>query len=457
MAMSLDILSVLSSDQVLTPSNGEAYEAALQRWSETSVRRAQLIVFPRTAEDVSKAVKYAVAHDIEIAIKGGGHSCSGASATTGIVIDLSNMDTVEVIPEKKLAKVGGGALWAAVDAAAAKHGFATVGGTVNHTGVGGLTVGGGFGFLSPKLGLAVDVLREAEVVLANGDVVVCNASEHPDLFWGIRGGGSNFGPVTSFTFELFPQENAVWSGLLIFTPDKLAEVFSALKEWYAAAGENEAANLFIGCGPPDFKPALVVLPFYNGSVEEAKVKFGCLLDVGPVADFTQEMAYPAVNTIQHPMTTHGDRKLFKATSFTSFSADLFQPIFDNYSELVETFPDTRGSAVIMEFYPPNKITSVPTGATAFPSRMARCNINFVPRWKDAALDSKMYEWASAQVDFVRNAEKLPAANRAYANYGFGDERARDVFGENYERMAKVKALYDPGNVFHKWYPVIPQA
>lgn len=453
--MSSDLLSGFRDDQILTPTDGAAYESALHRWSETAVRRAQYIILPTTAEEVSNAVKFAVNSGLELAVKGGGHSCSGAASSEGIVVDLSRLNKVHVDAEAKIARVGGGALWKDVDSAAAERGLATVGGTVNDTGVGGLTVGGGFGFLCPRYGLVIDNLLEARVVLASGGIVTCNKDQHADLFWGIRGGGSNFGIVTEFTFKLFPQPNTVWSGMLIFTPDKLPDLVRGLETWYKGAGENEAVNLFFGCTPPAFMPALVVLPFFNGSAEEGRTKFKAILDVGPVADMTSEMPYPAVNTIQAPMTTHGDRKLFKATSFAAFDPATFQHLFDEYGKLVEKYPDTRGSAVVMELYPADKIVSVPSSATAFPSRMRRCNINFVPRWKDGALDKEMYNWAVAQVNYMRKAENLPPSRPAYANYGFGDERARDVFGENYERMARVKAVYDPTSVFHKWYPVTP--
>ncbi|EJD46593.1 FAD-binding domain-containing protein [Auricularia subglabra TFB-10046 SS5] len=456
--MATELLSTFPNDRVLTPKDGAAYESALGRWSGTSVRRAQYILFPTTAEEVSKAVCFAVRSGLELAVKGGGHSCSGASASEGVIIDLARLNEVKIDAPARIARVGGGALWKDVDSASAASGLATVGGTVNDTGVGGLTVGGGFGFLCPKYGLVIDNLLEAQVVLANGDVVTCNGGKHADLFWGIRGGGSNFGIVAQFTFRLYPQLSTVWSGLLIFTPDKLSELFRGLETWYNSAGEDEGVNVFFGCTPPAFMPALVVLPFFNGPAEEGRAKFKAVLDVGPVADMTSEMPYPAANTIQQaPMTTHGDRKLFKATSFAAFDAATFQHLFDEYSGLVEKYPDTRGSAVIMELYPADKIVSVPSTATAFPSRMRRCNINFVPRWKDVALDKVMYDWATAQVDYMRKAENVPTrhAVRRYPNYGFGDERARDVFGENYERMARVKAVYDPTSVFHKWYPVTP--
>lgn len=221
--MKTDIFSVFPKDQVLTPDDGKAYEDSLHRWAENAERKAKYVVFPRSSKDVSTAVsvaicipaiswltyalrqiKYAVDNDLEIAIKGGGHSCSGASSSEDLVIDLRDLSTVTVDPERQVIVAGGGAVWEAVDRAAAKYKLATVGGTVNHTGesqshsyelgsssrfqgIGGLTVGGGYGWLTPKYGLTIDNVLEAEVVVANGDILTCSETQNSDLFWAIRG------------------------------------------------------------------------------------------------------------------------------------------------------------------------------------------------------------------------------------------------------------------------------
>jgi hypothetical protein len=341
------------------------------------------------------------------------------------------------------------------------------------------------------------VLESAQVVLASGEIVRCSASENEDLFWAIRGAGSNFGPVTEFVFKAFPQTNNVWSGLvryltalvifhidifvqLVFPPPKLNELFAAAATWAETAGPDESAMIFFACPPPAFQPCLVVIPFYNGSVAEAKEKFSAFYGVGPVADMTQEMPYAALNGIQNPMATHGDRKLFKASAFTSFEASRFQRLFDEYGQLVKEHPETGGSAIIIELHPYDKVVEVPTSATAFANRGKWYNINYSLRWKDAALDEKVRSprpsdpmiflcssfpqlrtWSRTQVNYLRGEEAKGgqdlAGTRAYANYGLGDERVRDVFGENYPRLQQLKARYDPNNVFHKWFPITPGA
>lgn len=243
-----------------------------------------------------------MANNLEIAIKGGGHSPSGASSPEDVVIDLAQISYVSVDAKRNLITVGGGALWVAVDEEAGRHGLATVGGTVNHTGVGGLTVGGGYGWLSGKYGLAIDVLLEAEVVLANGEIHICSQSQNADLFWAIRGSDSNFGVVTKFVFKAFPQTNPVWAGQLIFPSSKFNAVFKATEGWTQDVGENESAMLFFACPPPTFEPVLV--PFFNGSAEEGKKKFSAFYNVGPTADMTREMPYPALNGIMNHVDTH---------------------------------------------------------------------------------------------------------------------------------------------------------
>jgi FAD/FMN-containing dehydrogenase len=201
---------------------------------------------------------------------------------------------------------------------------------------------------------------------------------------------------------------------------------------------------------------LILIPFYNGSAVAAKEKFAPFYGAGPVVDMTTEMPYSAVNGVQNPMATAGDRKLFKATAFTKLAPPRFQAMFDAYAQLMHKHPEAKGSAIIVELHPHAKVTAVPTSVTAFANRGPWFNINYSLRWKDAALDSTFRSWAAEQVEAIRKAEPEDlAGTRAYANYGLGDERTRDVFGENYERLAQVKAKYDPNIVFNKWFPITP--
>ncbi|KAI0092983.1 FAD-binding domain-containing protein [Irpex rosettiformis] len=456
--MAANILTIFPKEQILTVEDGQAYEDIIKRWADNATKRAQFVVLPRSAQDVSKAILFAINNGLELAIRGGGHSASGSSSSEGLVIDLSKMRTVAVDAEKSLIRVDGGALWEDVDKEAAKYGLATVGGTVNHTGVGGLTVGGGYGWLTSKYGLVIDNLLEAEVVLANGDIVTCNDNEYADLFWAIRGAGSNFGPVTRFTFRGYPQRNTIWSGLLVFAPSQLTELSNAVESWRQTAGEDENGMLIVASPPPNGQPALVFVPFYNGSLQEGKEKFKAVYDVGPVADMTQEMPYELINSIMNPMTSHGDRKLFKVAVIADVNPNLVSHLFEEYTKLTTEHPDAAQSALIIELHGYRKVVTVPTTATAFSNRGSWYVINLFLRWKEATADKKMYEWATALSDHVKSMQGPTVGKaRGYSNYGIGDERSRDIFGENYDRLSELKAKYDPQNVFRKWYPITPKA
>lgn len=210
------------------------------------------VVFPKDEKDVSEAIKFATANNLPLAVKGGGHNPSGASSIDdGLSFDLNRyFDTARVDPQNRLAYVGGGALWKTVDYAAIEHGLATPGGTVNHTGVGGLILGGGYGYLSAKHGLTIDNLVQATVVLADGSIVTASETSHPDLFWAIRGAGGNFGIVTEFVLKLHPQRKTVFSGIVVFPAPLLDQVVAVVDRWWSEkAGENDTIMLMLGRGP----------------------------------------------------------------------------------------------------------------------------------------------------------------------------------------------------------------
>ncbi|KZT50186.1 Glucooligosaccharide oxidase [Calocera cornea HHB12733] len=432
--MSANIASLFRKDQLLTLEDGELYEKAIQRWSDTAIRRAKYIVPAETAEDVSKA-------QTRSGEKGGGHSCSGASSSEGgLVIDLSRMNKCIVDLERKTIKVGGGALWLDVATEAAKYGMAT---------------------LTPRYGLVIDILEEAELVTANRDILTCNEAEK---LRSILGYSRCWIELRSCDF-LHPQyiptaeSDMVRSARLpATTPPLLTPLFDAAAKWAKTASVDESAMIFMACPPPAFTPMLVVIPFYNGSAEEAKKKFAPFFDVGPVADMTQEMPYSEVNGLQNPMAMYGGRKLFKSTAFTAVNAERFQHIFENYVKLTDELPETKAGAIIVELHPFDKVADVPESATAFANRGKWYNINCALRWSDPALDKRVRAWASEQVEYLRDEEAKEqgmqlSGRRGYGNYGVEDEKIREVFGGNFDRLALLKGKYDPENIFHKWFAI----
>ncbi|KAG6824886.1 hypothetical protein H0H87_010821, partial [Tephrocybe sp. NHM501043] len=235
---------------IVTPDDPD-YQKAISRWAVNAQRRAKVVAFVKNAVDVGLAIAYARTSGLPIAIRGGGHSPAAASSSEGgLVIDLSRyLNEARVDPEKQVVYVGGGALWDVVDSEAIKHGLATVGGTVNHTGVGGLVLGGGYGWLSPEHGLAIDNLVQATVVTADGSVLTASDAENQDLFFGIRGGGCNFGVVTEFVLRLHPQRRTVYAGILVLRPPSLEKLVGVTSAWFEGAGEKESMIQIMTMGP----------------------------------------------------------------------------------------------------------------------------------------------------------------------------------------------------------------
>jgi FAD/FMN-containing dehydrogenase len=221
------------------------------------------------------------------------------------------MRGVTVDPEKKTLTAEGGALWEDVDLAAAKYGLGAVGGTVNHTGIGGLTLGGGYGYLSPKYGLVIDNLLEVELVLADGKIVTASENGNQDLFWGARGAGAAFGIATSFVYQAHDQKNDVWGGLLVFPPTQLGEVVAFANHVLEAPQGEKLMMIAFGTPPPAFQPAITAVIFYNGSEEEGKSFYEPLLKLGPLADMTAVMPYHAANTMLNPAMGPGLRRTMK--------------------------------------------------------------------------------------------------------------------------------------------------
>ena len=255
------------------------YDTARAVWNGTVDRRPRLIARCSGTADAAAAVRFARDHDLEIAVRGGGHNVAGtAVCDDGIVIDLSAMRAVWVDPAERTARVQGGALWGDVDHETQAHGLATTGGIVSHTGVAGLTLGGGIGFLMRRHGLAVDNLLAAEVVTAEGSIVRASADEHPDLFWALRGGGGNFGVVTSFRFALHPVGPTVMAGPVFWAADDTTDVLRFYRDFVAEAPDELGTVVRLGTVPPlpvipedlHWRPAIAVACCYAGAVEDGE-------------------------------------------------------------------------------------------------------------------------------------------------------------------------------------------
>ncbi|KAL3461945.1 hypothetical protein BJX64DRAFT_260013 [Aspergillus heterothallicus] len=466
MAISDSALSALreslTASTIVTPLD-EGYTDAIRRWSDTGIKQASAVVKPSTVEDIVTALKWAQAHKIDLAIKAGGHSVSGTSSSAGgLVIDLTRLNSVTVDPATKTARVGGGAVWKDVDEALAEHGLAAVGGTVNHTGVGGLTLGGGYGWLSGQYGLTIDNLLSAKVVLADGSIVTASESDNADLFWGLRGAGYNFGVVVEFTFQAYEQSTPVYAGIVAFTPDKVESVISVLNTLLTDKPDPRSGAITIFARPPGAPvPMVNVLVFYNGSESEGNTRFADLLSLDPVVNMISMIPYSQVNALQNPMATYGDRKSFKGIFFNPpLSPSFAREVLAEFTEKVQSDADLGASAILFEFYDMEKVDAVPRGATAFASRGTTQNGIITLRWSDKEKDGEHRAWArGVQQKYKERLDREEKGVGArgvpqYINYAEpGDSVVGNIYGENFDRLRELKRKYDPTNVFHKMHPI----
>lgn len=256
---------------------------------------------------MSKSVLFSKTHDLELAIRGGGHATSGSSSTDGgLCIDLSKMRSVSVDSAARTVTAQGGALWSEAE----KYGLAVVGGTVNHTGIGGLTLGGGHGYLTGKAGLVIDNVLEVEIVLADGCIVIASDKENADLFWAVRGAGSSFGVATTFVYRAYEQ-GPVWGGMLVFPKTQLEQVVKFSNTVFDPSLDGKATVLMaFGAPPPAFQPVVMAALFYNGPEEEAKSFFEPLLSLGPLADMTAAIPYSGANAMLNDGMGPGARRRY---------------------------------------------------------------------------------------------------------------------------------------------------
>jgi FAD/FMN-containing dehydrogenase len=439
--------------QLITADHTE-YDAARAVWNGSVDRRPRLIARCSGTADVAAAVRFARDRDLEIAVRGGGHNVAGtAVCDDGIVIDLSAMRSVWVDPVGRTARVQGGALWGDVDHETQAHGLATTGGIVGHTGVGGLTLGGGLGFLMRKHGLTVDNLLAAEVVTAEGNIVQASTEENPDLFWALRGGGGNFGVVTSFAFDLYPVGPSVIAGPVFWAAEDTTDVLRFYRDFAAAAPDELGTIVRFGTVPPlpvipehlHWRPALAVGCCYAGAVEDGERALQALCRFGtPLVDLLGPSPYAAFQCALDDTVPHGWHYYWKATDLAGLSDDAIAVIAD----YAYASGSPRSYAVM--FHLGGAVARVPDGATAFPGRDVSHTIIIDAAW----LPDEAGEHAAAETAWARgflHALQPHQAAGVYVNFLDSDDnsRIREAYGERtYRRLAEVKAKYDPDNAFH---------
>ncbi|PQE29141.1 6-hydroxy-D-nicotine oxidase protein [Rutstroemia sp. NJR-2017a BBW] len=371
------------------------------------------------------------------------------------------MRSVTVDPINKSAVCEGGCLWVDVDEAAAVHNLAAVGGTINHTGIGGLTLGGGYGHLTPKHGLVIDNLLAVEMVLADGSIVVCSKDQNPDLFWAVRGAGISFGVATKFTYRLHEQKNRVWGGMLVFPKEKLGPIVEFANTVVDPKVQNALLLLGFGAPPPAFAPAIMLPMFYNGTEKEAKEFYAPLFELGPLVDMTAEMDYVKINAMMNEAMQHGFRRSMKGAVFMApLNLEYAEEIFSDFEEFMKETPGAKHTLVVFEFIPYGKVLEVGQQDTAFANRGAYGNLLFGPGWESQEDDDRCRQWtrrmaAKAKKELERRLEEgtdevTKAGVGAYSNYdGAEHEAGKLVYGVNYDRLVELKKRYDAENVFSK--------
>jgi FAD/FMN-containing dehydrogenase len=407
------------------------------------VRSPALIARCLGTADVVDAVRFARTHDLELAVRGGGHSVAGKSVCEGgLMLDLSLMKGIHVDPERCTVRAQGGVTWGEFNRETQLYGLATTGGVVSTTGIAGLTLGGGLGWLMGKHGLAADNLLSAEVVTAAGEVVRANAEENRDLFWGLRGGGGNFGVVSWFEYRLH-RLASVTSGLVAYPIERAREVMQFFRKFTASLPDELTLNGGLLHAPDGSGvPLAVIVGCHCGSLSEGEAAMRSIRRFGsPVIDTIGPASYVDTNTkIFDPGFPRGARNYWKS----SFLAELSDAAIDALIAQFAVCPSPMSGLLLEHFH--GAATRVGVDETAFPHRRESYNLLVVSEWLDAKDDDKNIAWARATYDALRP----HMVHESYANYQTEDQTENaleQAYGPNYERLVALKKKYDPGNFF----------
>jgi FAD/FMN-containing dehydrogenase len=427
----------------------DGYEAARTIWNAMIDRRPGLVVRCLDAADVINAVKIVRDEKLLVAVRGGGHNIAGnAVCDGGLLIDLSLMRAVRIDPASRTARVEPGATLADFDKEAQEFGLVTPLGINSTTGVAGLTLGGGFGWTTRKFGLTIDNLISAEVVTADAKLVRASEKENPDLFWALRGGGGNFGVVTSFEFKLHPLGPEVLSGLIVHPLEQAGELLPAFRRIAKEAPDELTTWVVMRKAPPlPFLPAewhgkevLIFAACYAGDMKEGEKALQGLRALGkPIADVISPHPFAAWQAAFDPLLTPGARNYWKSHDFADLPDAAIKVILDAVRQLpspeCEVFIAHVGGAM----------ARVAGDATAWPNRDAHFIMNVHTRWQDKAQDRACIAWARRLFE----AAAPFASGSVYVNFMPDDEndRVEKAYGTNYGRLAEIKRRYDPANLF----------
>ncbi len=443
-------LAAQISGAILLPGE-QGYDEARAIWNGMIDKRPALIVQPQDVADVQAAVRFANAQGLAVSIKGGGHNVAGhAVSEGGLMLDMSAMRGVEVDPAARTARAQGGALWADFDQETTKYGLATTGGVIASTGVAGLTLGGGIGWLVGKHGMSIDNLLSVELVTADGEFMTASVESHPDLFWALRGGGGNFGVATSFEFALHPQGD-VLAGIVAWPVAKAAEVLAFYREFTESAPDEMGVYALMTTDPESGMRVVVIAVCWPGDMDEGERLIAPVRAFSePVLEMIGQMPYLEWQRLFDVAYPHGSRYYWKSNLLSTLEDGVLDAIVDFGTE-----PPAPTCKVVVEWYR-GAMNRIDPTATAFPHRDAEFQIVNIGQWDDPAQDEAGITWArgifAAIEPFSLNGSFL---NFNAADGGEDSERVRSGYGANLERLKEIKRRYDPTNLFRENNNIVP--
>jgi FAD/FMN-containing dehydrogenase len=451
-AKAVDELAATFGARLLRPGDGD-YDPVRRVHNGLVDRRPRLIARCRGVADIVDAIRFARGQGIDVAIRGGGHNVAGrATVDDGLMIDLSLMKGIHIDPGARTARAQGGVTWAELNRETQLHGLAVTGGVISSTGIAGLTLGGGLGWLMSKHGLALDNLASVELVKADGQIVSVGAGRDPDLFWALRGGGGNFGVAASLEYRLHPIGPSVLGGLLAHPVANARHVLRFYRDAVAALPDEMTVLAGLLCPPDGSGTKLAaIVPCHFGSPSEAAAALAPIRAFGPpVLDAIGPMSYCQLNAMLDAAYPRGALNYWKANFLTALS----DAAIDTMVACFATAPSPMCQILLEHFH--GAVTRVGVGETAFPHRQQGFNLIVLGQWAEPADNARGIAWVKESFQAM---QPFMSTGR-YANYVEHDaagDPAAAAYGPNYSRLRQLKAKHDPDNFFHENLNIRPQA
>jgi len=450
-SISLSDLATRFTGQLLQPADTD-YEQARRVHNGMIDKRPTLIARCRNTADIVDAVKLAGESNLEVAVKGGGHNVAGKGTTDGgLLIDLSLMRGVHVDAKNRTARVQGGATWREYNRETQLHGLASTGGVISTTGVGGLTLGGGLGWLIPKYGMAVDNLRSVEVVTADARVVTANNAENSDLFWALRGGGGNFGVASWLEFNVHPVGPIVTGGMAAHPFPAARDMLRFFRDFTASLPDETMVVGGLVHAPDGSAKLSAIVACYCGSLPDGERALRPVKTFGsPALDVIGPMPYEAVNQLLDAAYPKGALNYWKTSFLSTLSDDAIDVLVDAYARV----PSPMTAIVVEHFH--GAVTRVPVGDTAFPHRTPGYNMVITSEWMNPADTDANVQWTRETFNALNPFRRQGARYVGYLDADEPGDPVADAYGPAYARLRQIKAKYDPTNFFHVNQNIKPQ-